>query len=78
MRSVVQSNSDEKYVQITRKFTRHPEYGLVGAMDDDDTARAQEIAPDMYFKRIDSDHVIHSHKPEIFTEEVKEFVTLFI
>lgn len=55
-------------------WLRHPEYGLVGAMDDDDVTRAQEIAPDMQFKRIDSDHVIHSYNPEVFVKEVEEFV----
>jgi pimeloyl-ACP methyl ester carboxylesterase len=54
-------------------WLRHPEYGLVGAMDDGDAARAQEIAPDMHFKRIDSDHVIHSHNPDLFVKEVEEF-----
>ncbi len=54
-------------------WLRHPEYGLVGAMDDNDAARAREIAPEMYFKRIDSDHVIHSHNPELFVEEVEGF-----
>ncbi len=57
-------------------WLRHPEYGLVGAMDDDDAAFAQEIAPEIHFKRIDSDHVIHSHNPELFAKEVEEFITL--
>ncbi|MHA2377830.1 MAG: alpha/beta fold hydrolase [Candidatus Thorarchaeota archaeon] len=57
-------------------WLRHPEYGLVGAMDDDDAARAQKVAPEMHFKRIDSDHVIHSHNPELFAEEVEEFAAL--
>jgi pimeloyl-ACP methyl ester carboxylesterase len=56
-------------------WLRHPNYGLVGAMDDDDAARAREIAPEMYFKRIDSDHVIHSHNPELFVAEVEEFAS---
>ncbi len=58
-------------------WLRHPEYGLVGAMDDEDTALAREIAPDMHFKRIDSEHVIHSYEPELFVEEIKEFMALF-
>ncbi|MHA2187993.1 MAG: hypothetical protein ACW99V_07110, partial [Candidatus Thorarchaeota archaeon] len=57
-------------------WLRHPEYGLVGAMDDEDAALAQEIAPEMHFKRIDSDHVIHSHNPELFVKEVEEFAAL--
>jgi len=61
-------------ILLHANWLRHPEYGLVGAMDDDDAARAQDIAPDMQFKRIDSDHVIHSHKPQIFVKEIEEFV----
>ncbi|MHA2142854.1 MAG: alpha/beta fold hydrolase [Candidatus Thorarchaeota archaeon] len=57
-------------------WLRHPEYGLVGAMDDDDAAMAKEFAPAMLYKRIDSDHVIHSHNPALFVEEVKEFVAI--
>ncbi|MFX1606092.1 MAG: hypothetical protein ACFFDD_09300, partial [Promethearchaeota archaeon] len=55
-------------------WVRHPDYGLVGAMDDDDVARAREIAPEMKFKRIDSEHVIHSHNPNLFVSIVDEFV----
>nr|KXH73202.1 MAG: hypothetical protein AM324_16335 [Candidatus Thorarchaeota archaeon SMTZ1-83] len=60
-------------ILLHANWLRHPDYGLVGAMDDDDAARAQEIAPEMHFKRIDSDHVIHSDNPELFVEEVEEF-----
>jgi pimeloyl-ACP methyl ester carboxylesterase len=55
-------------------WVRHPDYGLVGAMDDDDAAHARELAPEMQFKRIDSEHVIHSHNPEKFISIVNEFV----
>ncbi|MHA2385008.1 MAG: alpha/beta fold hydrolase [Candidatus Thorarchaeota archaeon] len=57
-------------------WVRHPELGLVGAMDDDDAAYAREIAPEMLFKRIDSDHVIHSHEPEIFMKEIEDFAAI--
>jgi hypothetical protein len=63
-------------ILLHANWLRHPEHGLVGAMDDDDAARAREIAPEMHFKRIDSDHVIHSHNPELFVKEVEEFTTL--
>jgi hypothetical protein len=42
-------------------------------MDDRDAALARELAPDMQFKRIDSEHVIHSYNPEMFVDLVKEF-----
>jgi hypothetical protein len=56
-------------------WVRHPDYGLVGAMDDEDAAYARELAPEMQFKRIDSEHVIHSYNPEDFVRIVNEFVT---
>jgi pimeloyl-ACP methyl ester carboxylesterase len=60
-------------------WTRHPDFGLVGAMDDDDAAYAREIAPEMQFKRIDSDHVIHSYEPEVFIREIEDFAaTIYI
>ena len=60
-------------ILLHANWLRHPEYGLVGAMDDADAARAQELAPHMEYKRIDSDHVIHSYNPEVFIAEVREF-----
>jgi hypothetical protein len=55
-------------------WVRHPEFGLVGAMDDDDVAYARELAPKMQIKRIDSEHVIHSHSPEQFVSEIEDFI----
>ena len=60
---------------LQANWLRHPEYGLVGAMDDADSARAQELAPNMEYQKIDSDHVIHSHNPEIFMDIIREFVS---
>jgi pimeloyl-ACP methyl ester carboxylesterase len=56
-------------------WLRHPDYGFVGAMDDADAARAQELAPNMKYQRIDSDHVIHSENPEKFMQIVRDFVS---
>jgi hypothetical protein len=56
-------------------WLRHPEYGLVGAMDDEDASFARELAPDMEYQRIDSDHVIHSHNPDIFIDIIREFTS---
>lgn len=61
-------------ILLHANWVRHPDYGLSGAMDDDDAARARELAPDMQYKRIDSEHVIHSHNPDQFVSLVKEFV----
>jgi len=60
---------------IHANWHRHPEYGLVGAMDDDDAARARSLAPEMKFQRINSEHVIHAYQPEVYAREVKEFIS---
>ncbi len=62
-------------VLIHANWHRHPDYGLVGAMDDDDAVRAQEFARETQFKRNNSVHVIHSHNPEVYAEAVRGFVT---
>jgi hypothetical protein len=54
-------------------WVRHPDFGLSGAMDDEDAAFARELAPHMQFKRIDSEHVVHNYNPEMFVDLVKEF-----
>jgi hypothetical protein len=61
-------------ILLHANWVRHPDYGLVGAMDDADAAFAQELAPEMQFKRIDSEHVIHSHDPDLYVSTVNEFV----
>ncbi|MGC9516398.1 MAG: alpha/beta fold hydrolase [Methanomicrobiales archaeon] len=53
---------------------RHAEYGLVGAMDDKDAKHACELVKNCQYKRIESDHVIHSDKPLIFIHEIEEFI----
>ncbi len=42
---------------------RHPELGLVGAMDDDDVAEAQRIKPDLVVERSPKPHIIHIAAP---------------
>ncbi|MHA2397057.1 MAG: alpha/beta fold hydrolase, partial [Candidatus Thorarchaeota archaeon] len=61
-------------ILLHANWVRHPELGLSGAMDDEDAAFAREIAPEMQFKRIDSEHVIHSHNPDLYVNTVNEFV----
>jgi pimeloyl-ACP methyl ester carboxylesterase len=53
---------------------RHPDYGLSGAMDDDDAAKARDLAPELQYKRIGSEHVIHSYNPEQFVSTIEEFM----
>jgi len=52
---------------------RHPKYGLFGAMDDSDVKRTLSLVPHCQYKRIDSEHVIHSDKPDEFIREVETF-----
>lgn len=61
-------------ILLHANWVRHPDYGLVGAMDDEDVAFARELAPEMLFKRIDSEHVIHSHNPDLFMSVIEEFM----
>ena len=43
---------------------RHPELGLVGAMGDDDVARAPEALPSLQVERWQSTHVVHLAAPK--------------
>lgn len=52
---------------------RHPDYGLIGAMDDADIGRVRSLVPHCRYSRIDSGHMIHQDKPEAFIREVKAF-----
>lgn len=52
---------------------RHPEYGLVGSMDDSDIARVRSLVHHCQYKRITSGHMIHFEEPKEFIHEVDEF-----
>jgi pimeloyl-ACP methyl ester carboxylesterase len=52
---------------------RHPNYGLVGAMDDQDAARIQALVPEAQYKYIPANHVIHGFEPERYVQEVEAF-----
>ena len=52
---------------------RHEKFGLVGAMDDDDVKKALSLMPQCIYKKIDSTHVIHTAKPQIFVQEIEQF-----
>lgn len=45
---------------------------LLGAMDDDDAARARELIDGVDFRRVDAGHAVHFEKPALFTDIVKE------
>jgi pimeloyl-ACP methyl ester carboxylesterase len=48
--------------------------GLVGAMDDNDVQHARQLAPHMHYRRIFTQHVIHSASPEEFVNALNQFV----
>lgn len=54
---------------------RHPEYGLVGSMDDQDVARFKSLVPNVQYKRIQSGHMIHFENPKEYVSAVKSFAS---
>lgn len=52
---------------------RHLEYGLVGAMDDNDAARIQALVPGAEYRKIPANHVIHAFKPAAYIEALEQF-----
>jgi len=52
---------------------RHPKYSLSGAMDNADVKHTLSLVPHCQYKRIDSEHVIHSDKPDEFVREIETF-----
>ncbi len=50
------------------------EKGLMGAMSDKDAARARSLIKDCEFKRLDSEHVVHSADPDLYINLLKTFV----
>lgn len=56
------------------EWFRHPKYGLVGPMDDQDAARIQELVPQAQYRKITgANHVMHMFKPAEFVETVEAF-----
>lgn len=58
---------------LQANWFRHPEYGLVGSMDDEDLERLRSLVPHAQYKRITSGHMIHFENPEQYIKEVEEF-----
>lgn len=52
---------------------RHPKYGLVGALDDNDAKRIQELVPGAEYVKIPANHVIHRYKAAEFNQAVVDF-----
>lgn len=52
---------------------RHPDFGLVGALDDDDAARIKALVPQAQYLKIPANHVIHYREPQKFVQAVVDF-----
>lgn len=52
---------------------RYPEHGLIGAMDDRDAERIKELAPQMKYRKIHANHVIHAFKSRLYVNAITEF-----
>lgn len=54
------------------EWFRHPKYGLVGPMDDEDAARILALVPQaQYRKTLGANHVMHMFQPEEFVKLVE-------
>lgn len=58
---------------IHANWFRHPKYGLVGAMDDDDAMRIKQLVPHSEYLKIPANHVVHRYKPKEFNEAIISF-----
>jgi pimeloyl-ACP methyl ester carboxylesterase len=58
-------------ITLMKAFSfRHPTLGLVGAMDDDDVARARRIRPDMVVHTSNQTHILHIADPKGFCRAI--------
>ena len=55
------------------RWMRLPQYGLVGALDDDDARRIVELASQTIVRRFDANHVVHRYDPRGFVAAIREF-----
>jgi len=56
---------------------RYEKHGLVGAMDDDDAARIQQLVPHAQYKKIPANHVIHMYKSKDYVAALEAFAASF-
>jgi pimeloyl-ACP methyl ester carboxylesterase len=58
---------------LQANWFRHPEFGLVGSMDDKDVERLHSLVPHSQYKRITSGHMIHLEKPKEYIQILMDF-----
>ena len=54
-------------------WSRHENWGLLGAMDDSDVERVRSLVKDFHYAKIESGHAIHLENPEAFLNEFFRF-----
>lgn len=54
-------------------WKRLEKYGLVGAMDDNDARRVQELVTQTTYRKIAANHVIHAFKPKQYIDAILDF-----
>jgi pimeloyl-ACP methyl ester carboxylesterase len=63
---------------LQANWFRHPEFGLVGSMDDKDLERLLSLAPHAQYRRITSGHMIHFERPKEYRQVVSAFAEQII
>jgi len=58
---------------IHARWLRLVNYGLVGALDDDDVQRVRELAPQTRVVRSTANHVVHRYDRKLFVRELRAF-----
>ena len=58
---------------IQADWKRYENYGLIGAFDDDDAHHAISLAPQIIYKKVSANHVIHTFKPKEYIKLLSEF-----
>ena len=58
---------------IHADWKRYENFGLIGAFDKDDAKHAISLAPQIIYKKVPANHVIHAFKPKKFIELLTEF-----
>ncbi len=58
---------------IHADWKRYENFGLIGAFDEDDAKLAISLAPQIIYKKVSGNHVIHAFKPKKFIELLTEF-----
>ena len=58
---------------IQADWKRYENYGLVGAFDDDDAQHAISLAPQIIYKKVSANHVVHAFKPKEYIKLLSEF-----